>query len=209
MSGSLVRGEVLPVEGSGYRLLQTARERKARFGVGELVRLVQQAAHQVRRRIPGSLLLVGDLSTRKGGRAERHGSHRSGRDVDFAFYMVDRTGRPAAAEVFVPFDANGNSVEPPLEYRFDAARNWGLVRALLESKTADVQWIFVADHLRALLLAHGEAAGAPRALLGRARQVLRQPGAKGHWDHFHVRICCPAGDLPRCRDAGPRRAWTR
>jgi penicillin-insensitive murein endopeptidase len=209
MAGSLLRGEVLPVQGSGYRLMRTARERKARFGVSELVGLVQDAAHKVRRRIPGSLLLVGDLSTRKGGPIEHHGSHRSGRDVDFAFYMTDRKGVPATSEVFVPFDGNGFSVEPPMEYRFDTARNWALVRALLESRAAEVQWIFVADHLRARLLEHGAGAGAPRPVLNMARQVLRQPGAKGHWDHFHVRIYCPAGDLPRCRDVGPRWAWTR
>jgi penicillin-insensitive murein endopeptidase len=209
MSGSLVRGEVLPTRGSGFRMMRTTRDRKARFGVSELVRLVEESAHAVRRRIPGSLLMVGDLSPRKGGRVEHHGSHQSGRDVDFAFYMINNAGQPEATEVFVPFDANGHSVEPPMEYRFDTARNWALVRALLESKTADVQWIFVADHLRALLLDHGETSGAPRSVLGRARQVLHQPGRKGHWDHFHVRIYCPAGDLPRCRDVGPRRAWTR
>lgn len=209
MSGSLVHGEVLPVKGSGYRLMQTTRDRKARFGTTELTRLVQRSAHEVRRRIPGSLLMVGDLSGRKGGPTDHHGSHQSGRDVDFAFYMVDRGGKPVATEVFMPFDANGYSVEPPMEYRFDTARNWALVRALLESEAALVQWIFVADHLRALLLEHGAASKAPGPVLGKARQVLRQPGKKGHWDHFHVRSYCPAGDLPRCRDVGPRWAWTR
>jgi len=208
-NGSLIRGEVLPARGSGYRMMQTTRERRARFGVSELVRLVQQSAHRVQRRIPGSMLMVGDLSARRGGPIPHHASHQNGRDVDFAFYMVDRGGAPATAETFVPFDGNGYSVEPPMEYRFDTARNWALVEALLESEAAQVQWIFVADHLRTLLLAHAEESGAGRRALGRARQVLRQPSTRGHWDHFHVRIYCPDGSETRCLDIGPRWAWTR
>ncbi|MFO8071145.1 MAG: penicillin-insensitive murein endopeptidase [Polyangia bacterium] len=209
MNGSLERGEVLPRRGSGYRMMSTTRQRRARFGVHELVMLIKWAAHRVYARHPGSTLMVGDLSVRKGGPIEHHGSHQNGRDVDFAFYMIDGDGEPVTRESFVAFDANGFSVDPPMRYRFDTERNWALVRELLQSDSAVVQWIFIADHLEDLLLAHAEEAGESPLLRRRAEHVLHEPTGKSHWDHFHVRIYCPPDDGPRCSDVGPRWAWTR
>jgi penicillin-insensitive murein endopeptidase len=209
MKGSLTRGEVLPKKGSGYLMLKKTRDRRARFGVSELVYLVKDAAHKVYRRHRGSVLLVGDLSSRKGGPLENHGSHQNGRDVDLLFYVLDKSGEPVSPELFIPFDRNGYSVEPPMEYRFDTARNWALVEALIRSNRASVQWIFVADHLKQLLLDYATTHKAPRSVIGKARQILRQPGKKAHWDHFHVRIYCPADDRPACEDVGPRWAWVR
>lgn len=208
MKGSLIRGEVLPKKGSGYAMMKVTRERRARFGVSELVRLVKDAAHKVRRRHKGSLLRVGDLSSRKGGPIDNHGSHQSGRDVDLAFYVLGSSGKPVSPDLYIPFDGNGYSVDPPMQYRFDTARNWALVEALIRSEHAEVQWIFVADHLKQLMLEHATARKqTPRSVIGKARQILKQPGKKAHWDHFHVRIYCPADDRPRCQDVGPRWAW--
>jgi penicillin-insensitive murein endopeptidase len=209
MKGRLSRGEVLPKKGSGYVMRKVTRQRRARFGISELVHLVKEATHKVRRRHSGSLLAVGDLSTRKGGPIENHGSHQSGRDVDLGFYVLDRAGKPAQPPDYVPFDVNGYSVDPPLEYRFDTARNWALVEALIRSDKAEVQWIFVADHLKQLMLDYASSHQAPRNAIGKARQILKQPGKKAHWDHFHVRVYCPADDRPACQDVGPRWAWVR
>ncbi len=209
MKGSLKRGQVLPKKGAGYRMLKTAQERRARFGILELVMAVKDAAHKVRRKHKGSILWVGDLSARKGGKIDHHGSHQSGRDVDLIFYMKDRQGKQVSVDQFIPFDKNGFSVDPPMEYRFDAARNWDLVAALIESRHATIQWIFVATHLEKLMLAHAEAKGARASTRRKAKQILHQPGKKAHWDHFHVRVYCPAGDKPSCKEVGPRWAWTR
>jgi penicillin-insensitive murein DD-endopeptidase len=202
MAGSLAGGAVLPKRGAGFAVMQKTLERRARFGTEELVRLVEGAAAAVRRQDRGARLMVADLSQRRGGPFEHHGSHQSGRDVDLAFFMRDRDGRSVDPVDFVAFDHNGYSVDPPLAYRFDAARNWALVAALLASDRAEVQWIFVAEHLKRLLLDYAAASGARPALVARARQVLRQPGAKSHWDHFHVRVRCPAEGGQICRDWG-------
>ena len=209
MNGSLQRGEVLPRKGTGYVLIKSARERKARFGVLELVMLIKDAAYKVSRKHKGSILRVADLSTRKGGKIDHHGSHQNGRDVDFAFFMVDKQGAQAVSDVFVPFDANGYSVDPPMEYRFDTRRNWALAEALIKSRRATVQWIFVADHLKKLLIKYGETHGAKKSVLRMAEQIIHQPSKKAHWDHFHVRIYCPSDDSPECRDVGPRWAWVK
>jgi penicillin-insensitive murein endopeptidase len=202
MAGSLERGAVLPKRGAGFRVMPKTLARKARYGTEELVRLVEEAAAAVRRKDRGALLAVADLSRRRGGAFEHHGSHQSGRDVDLAFFMRDGKGGPAVPTDFVAFDRNGYSVDPPMAYRFDAARNWALVAALLSSKRAEVQWIFVAEHLKRILLDRADSAGADPALVARARRALRQPGAKSHWDHFHVRIRCPADGGESCRDWG-------
>jgi penicillin-insensitive murein endopeptidase len=207
MDGKLVRGEVLPKRGAGYELMPSTRERRARFGVTELIYLIKTAAHRVNRKHRGALLRVGDLSNRQGGEIDHHGSHQNGRDVDLAFYMRDRNGKPTTSDTFVPFDGNGYSTDPPLAYRFDVARNWALIEALITSDRAQVQFVFVADYLKTLLIEHARAARRPLSAIGKAKLLLKQPGKKAHVDHFHVRIYCPADDLPRCRDVGPRWAW--
>ncbi len=209
MDGRLRHGEVLPKRGRGYELSAAAQVRRARFGVHELVMMIKQAALDVARLHPGSVLTVGDLSSRTGGAIEHHGSHQNGRDVDFMFYLTNRAGRPITNRELVPIDPNGFSTAPPLKYRFDAARNWSLVEALLESEHAVVQWIFVSSAVERLLIDYAEGAGVSPRLIGMAGQVLRQPGGTPHVDHFHVRIYCPRGDRPDCRDVGPRWAWTR
>ena len=209
MKGSLINGEVLPRKGAGYVMIKESRRRRARFGVTELVRLVQHAAAKVRRSHRGSTLGVADLSVRRGGRIDHHGSHQNGRDVDLLFYLRDRAGHPVTNVEFIPIDRNGNSTDPPLAFRFDLRRNWSLVEALLTSKMAQVQWIFVSKNIKRLLLKHAEEIGASPRVRRQAAQALRQPGNKGHPDHFHVRIYCPKDDRPRCEDIGPRWAWIR
>jgi penicillin-insensitive murein endopeptidase len=209
MGGFLEQGEVLPKKGLGFRIRKETLARKARFGTRELVALVEDAAHRVAKKKPGSAVVVGDLSAPRGGELERHASHRSGRDVDFLFYLTDMKGRPVVNSEFIPVDANGFSTEPPMAFKFDIPRNWALVEALLLSRRATVQWIFVADRLRDLLLAHAQEQGVSPKILEMARQVLRQPGPQTHVDHFHVRIYCSPDHKPRCVDTGPRWAWAR
>ncbi len=209
MQGSLMRGEVLPRKGAGYFLTKETQRRRARFGVSELVALVKEAAFKVQRKMKGAVLKVADLSSRRGGRIDHHGSHQNGRDVDLIFYLIDEHEKRVENEDFIPIDANGYSTDPPMKYRFDTAKNWALIAALINSKKAVVQWIFVSDGIKKQLLAYAEAQGASKRTIQKARQILRQPGRKTHADHFHVRIYCPRNDRPDCRDTGPRWAWTR
>ena len=210
MKGCLEQGEVLPKKGAGYVLTEEARKRKARFGASELVALIKQAAFKVNRKHRGGLLKVADLSTRKGGRIDHHGSHQNGRDVDFVFYLTDTKGNPVLSHGFVPIDSNGFSTEPPMKYKFDTKRNWALVQALLTSDKAKVQWIFVSDKVKKLLLDYAREKKVSPRIIRMADQVLRQPGKKkAHVDHFHVRIYCPTSDKPKCKDVGPRWAWIK
>jgi penicillin-insensitive murein endopeptidase len=209
MDGSLTLGEVLPKRGAGYRLITQAKSRRARFGISELIALIKEAGFRVSRQYRGSVLKVADLSRRLGGPMEHHGSHQNGRDVDLLFYLTDMKGRTTSSEAFIPIDTNGYSTEPPMKYRFHTPKNWALVKTLLSSKKAVVQWIFVSENIKKLLLNYADESGESKTLVNKAKQVLRQPGPKTHVDHFHVRIYCPPSHKPSCRDIGPRWAWAR
>jgi penicillin-insensitive murein endopeptidase len=209
MNGSLEEGEVLPKQGRGYVLIKKTQQRRARFGATELILLIKDTASKVNYQHPKSVLKVADLSKRRGGLIEHHGSHQNGRDVDLLFYLRTLDGARSDVQQFVPVDKNGYSTKPPMKYRLDVKENWTLVKALINSTKAIVQWIFVSDHIRKLLLDHAKKTNEPKVLINKAEQVLKQPGPKTHVDHFHVRIYCPPADKPTCRDLGPRWAWTR
>lgn len=179
------------------------------YGTAELVGMLERAAAHVARELPGSKLTAGDLSRRRGGWFRPHRSHRSGRDVDIAFYTVDEEQSPLELPTFVRFRSNGEGRGRWGDGAFfDDARNWELVRAMLQDPAADVQYIFVGRWLRRRILRAGEERGAPEELLERASIAMEQPRRGGrHDDHFHVRIYCPDDDLERCRDLPPWRPW--
>jgi len=157
------------------------------------------------------------LSARTGGRHTRHGSHRTGRDADLLFYIVDASGRSVRGSGFFAFDERGASsvVAAGAPVRgvalFDTARNWALVRALLLDDEAPVQWIFCADGIKARLLAHAARHERDARALVRASYVLHQPtSGNPHRDHFHVRLACTARERALgCLDAGPVWPWLR
>jgi murein endopeptidase len=207
--GALKNGEVLPRSGDGYTLMKTATERRARFGVSELIQMIKWSSFLVHRQYGGEKAAVGDLSMRTGGEFEHHASHQNGRDVDIAFYALNRKGNSVRLNNMIPFDKNGFSIDPPMSYQFDTKRNWALISEMIGSSKAQVQWIFVARHIEELLLAYAEDTGVSAKTIRQAEQVLKQPSNSSHFDHFHVRIYCPEGDKPHCKDHGPKWAWYR
>ena len=187
-----------------------------RYGTEELVALLEWAADEVAREHPGSVLTVGDLSRRRGGRLRPHRSHRSGLDADLGFYLREaETGEPAHVGRFVALGRDGKGTFRETGYGFDDARNWTLVAALMGQDTVPVQYIMVIAPLKERLLAEGRRRGAPEALLHRVEEAVgpRRTG-RGRWarygthnSHYHVRIYCPLDDRPRCRDTPPVWDW--
>jgi penicillin-insensitive murein endopeptidase len=164
---------------------------RANWGLPLLVSLLERSALHVRKRFPGSVLLVGDLSHQYGGPIEGHRSHETGRDADIGFYFTDHKGKPKTPSDFVRVAADGRVIGQP-ELLFDDPRNWALVQALLTDSHARVQHVFVAAILRARLLAYARRVGVYWSLQKRAALALKQPTrGLSHDDHFHVRIGCP------------------
>lgn len=165
----------------------------ARWGVRELVDAIDRAAREVRKRFPDAILGVGHLSRKDGGEIERHHSHESGRDADLAFYLTDVAGRPVTRDRFMLILPNGIAAADS-HVRFDDARNWALLTALLTDPHARVTHVFVVSHLRTRLLAYAARVGAPAALRAHAAEIMMQPhNALPHDDHFHIRVACPLG----------------
>jgi penicillin-insensitive murein endopeptidase len=207
--GRILDAVELPARGDGYLVPSSWAERGLSWGTEELVGLLVRAARRVQREAPGATMYVADLSPRRGGPSAWHKSHQAGRDADVLFFATGPDGVTPAPppSAMVRFDDTGLAADGR---RFDVARNWLLVRALVEDPAVEVQFLFISAGLRRALLDHAAALGEPADLLERAGAVLLQPGdAPPHDDHLHVRIYCPASDRALgCRDRGPVR-WLK
>jgi len=213
--GSLRGGVALPLESTGLRF-NPARDRAARFGTVEVVRALVEAARRVDSELGGLPVTVNDLSLETGGPIPRHRSHQSGRDVDILFYQLGPDGAPIES-VGAFFDPDGRGVDfndlatpdDDVHLRLDVRRTWLFVRALLEGEHAEVQHIYVAEHIRSLLLEHATKIGAPSETIAKFEAVTCQPRYP-HDDHFHFRFFCTAEDIREgCRDSKPIYPWQR
>lgn len=216
--GYLARGVALPDRGAGFVRARMGDD--TRFGTPALLGALQRAAARIERELPGGApLVIGDLSTALGGDHDRHGSHRTGRDADVLFFLVDADGRSVRGSGFYAFDARGVSqlatADAPGSLKptayFDTARNWALVRALLLDREAPMQWMFCAGGIKARLLEYAMKNESDPEVIVRAGYVLHQPSqGNPHADHFHVRIACTARERALgCLDAGPIWPWMR
>ena len=167
------------------------REGGHSWGLPQLVHMLQHTATEVARKHRGSQMFVGDLSGRTGGHLDRHSSHQSGRDADVGFYVMNSRGKPMAVKRFIPFDDAGNARDAP-GVRFDEARNWTMVEAMLKDDRASVRYMFITNALRGKLLAYAAKKHVARELIDRAATAMMSPhDADLHDDHVHVRIACP------------------
>lgn len=208
-AGFLTNGKELPVEGRGFKWKSAADHH---WGLPRMVDLIEESAGKVDELRPGTRALhVGDISARGGGNLmPKHRSHRTGRDVDLLFYVTTLEGVPVANDGFVKIGPDGLGVSTAGRFvRFDADREWLLIRSLVASDKAHVQWVFVSRILEALMVEHAIALGEPAALVQKAQTVMQQPGdSLPHDDHIHVRIACEADEYAHgCEGGGPSWAW--
>ncbi|HEY1955773.1 MAG TPA: penicillin-insensitive murein endopeptidase [Polyangiaceae bacterium] len=206
--GVLVDGEELPREGPGFRFL---RDNGRHFATHRFALAIERAAAYVAKERPGATLVIGDISSKSGGRTLPHFSHRSGRDADLLYYWLTPEGAPVSDHGFLHVEPDGLAWDEENKrfVRFDVEREWLLVRELLSDDDARVQWIFVHENVKAILLAWAKARGEPTEILWRASQVMLQPNPGGpHDDHIHVRTACDASELVEgCQPFGPERPW--
>jgi len=151
--GHLRQGVPLSDRGEGYVRSRPGEE--TAYGTPALVSLIGRAASAVAQAYPGTMpLRVGDLGYARGGRHPRHGSHRSGRDVDIIFYAVDAQGRATRGRGWVAYDRFGAPQGPRRDEEmvfFDDARNWELVEHMVMDAETPVQWLFVSRGVKARL----------------------------------------------------------
>ncbi len=190
------------------RMVVKEGSKRTRHGTAELVRIIEHGAGEVAVRFPGARLTVGDLSRKSGGRFYPHKSHQSGRDVDLGFYMLSRSKEPVDVHRFLSMNSKNVAFGQGEMYRFDSARNWALIEALLSHPSVDVQHIFVVNSVKRSLLREAVRQSAPPETILKAERVISQPrrGAP-HRTHFHVRVFCADDDQPVCKDRPPFYAW--
>lgn len=207
-NGMITNAVPLPKKGEGYALL---RNNGRNWGNPRLVAAIQSAAKEVARTRPGGArLVVGDISARWGGRASGHRSHRTGRDADLLIYALTPEGRSIQSPGFVRFGPDGLGEIAKGKYvRVDLAREWQLVKALVTSREANVQWLFFARWLEALVIEYARARGEDPELVWYAESVLLQPGdSAAHDDHLHLRVACTPEEAVRgCLGGGPYWPW--
>jgi penicillin-insensitive murein endopeptidase len=168
------------------------------YGHPALVLMLYRTAKQIARQSPGSVLLIGDLSREYGGPLAGHRSHQSGRDADVGFFVTDASGKPVGSRQLRTFDSQGRARDGS-GLRFDDYRNWLLVQLWLKDSRADLEYVFVASHLRRRLLDFARARPAFSKYVEDASQFLRQPSnGLPHDDHFHIRIACPDKQRELC-----------
>ncbi len=211
--GALEGGVPLPLRASGL-VFNPTRDPTHRHGTVEVVQALVRAAGIVAEELGGQPVFVNDLSLPRGGPIPRHSSHQSGRDVDVFFYLLDEAGTPATP-VGAFLDPTGHGVDfknlqdgsDDVALRLDVPRTWRFVQGLIEDQEAHLQRIFVAEHLRALLLAHAKTTGASPSTVQRFSEMTCQPSYP-HDDHFHFRFFCTAEDIAHgCRDGEPIYPW--
>ncbi|MFT3774982.1 MAG: penicillin-insensitive murein endopeptidase [Minicystis sp.] len=207
-NGMITNAVALPKKGEGYALLRT---NDRNWGNPRLVAAIQGAAKTVARARPGGArLMVGDISARWGGQASGHRSHRTGRDADLLIYVLTPDGRSIESPGFVRFGPDGlGEIEKGKFVRVDVAREWQLVKALVTSPEANVQWLFFARWLEALVIEYARARDEDPELIWHAESVLLQPGdSSAHDDHLHLRVACtPDEAIAGCLGGGPYWPW--
>lgn len=212
--GTVTEGRVtgaarLPLPGQHYGVLPRQNTRHLIWATDGMIDAIIDAADEVAQEFPGSILWLGNIGARHGGDILWSVSHNAGRDADLAFYTTDPTGTPVAPPDLLHYDRRGRSLEYGGYYRFDVPRNWALVRSLVHSPHARVQYLFISDGLRSLLLDWARARGESAETLMRAAALLNQPGgALPHDDHLHIRTYCGRFDLGGgCEELGVVHSW--
>jgi penicillin-insensitive murein DD-endopeptidase len=170
------------------------------YGHPALVLMLTRTAKEITRAVHGSVMLVGDLSSKHGGPLAGHHSHQSGRDADVGYYALDAEGKPVTLDHFVVFGGDGKAADGS-GVTFDDYRNWLLVQSWVRDTRAGLSHIFVSRPLRHRLLTYAASRPAFKKYVTQAAALLEQPeDAEPHDDHFHVRVSCPKDQSEICRE---------
>ena len=212
--GLLTEGIELPAKGQGFAWL---RPYGGHFGTKSLVAAIEDGAAAAYEGPDAPPLMIGDLSQLGGGHLSGHASHRVGRDADLLFFYTTPAGAPVPAPGFIKVGPDGlaavvSGKGPPRSYvRFDVARSWKLVRALVSSPNAEVLWIFCSEPIEAMLIEYARAKGEDPEVVWHAESVLQQPrDSLPHDDHFHLRVACSPDDaVAGCAGGGPQWPWLK
>ena len=186
--GCIAGAVPLPLEGPGYQVLRTKRNRF--YGHPSLIAYVKKLGQQTRKAsLPG--FLIGDMSQPRGGPMTfGHSSHQTGLDVDIWFRLSTRPLPKAELEHPRPvslIDSASRAINPET-WTSNHAR---LIR--IAATFPEVERIFVNPVIKRMLC---------ETERGDRRWIAKLRPWRGHDEHFHVRLRCPRG-MPGCLSQKP------
>ncbi len=186
-AGCLAGAQALALDGVGYQVMHPSRSRY--FGHPDLIDFIRTLGQGVHEAGAG-VLLIGDLSQARGGRATGgHASHQSGLDVDIWFWAP-----PSAAK-----GPLSPAQREQLKARSVLDGKEGKVRAQWKKRVATTLKLAARDPRLARVFVNPvikrelcEDETKDRAYLRKIRPWY------GHDDHLHARLACPA-DSADCK----------
>ncbi|GDY25818.1 penicillin-insensitive murein endopeptidase [Agarivorans sp. Toyoura001] len=187
-NGCLAGAQALPLEGEGYQVIRSQRQRY--YGHPNLVNFISDYAKQLKQQGINNIL-VGDMSMPRGGQFNfGHSSHQIGLDVDIWLKLENDT--LSAKQLAKPYAV---SVVDKKQLTINKS-NWkGEHRTMLKVAAQDerVARIFVSPVIKEQLCNQ-------RTEQDDWLQKIRPWW--GHTSHMHVRLVCPAGDK-QCKNQKP------
>lgn len=126
---------------------------------------------------------IGDISKKGGGKLASHLTHQRGLDADIAYLVHERKTTGHRANKFHDRFTEQFGLRGKLEANFDLESNYKLFERILNDPGA--MKIFVGCGIYDALEAYDKTK--PQSIMN---QIFAE---KGHEDHFHLRLRCPAG----------------
>jgi penicillin-insensitive murein endopeptidase len=200
-AGCLQGGVPLALDGPGYQIMHPSRKRF--YGHPVLLEFIRALGRGVKNH-GLSVVLVGDMSQPRGGRAPGgHSSHQSGLDVDVWFWHPKQAKHALLSES----ERETLSARSILDGKSGGIRSaWKDYSAKILRIAAEdprVERIFVNPIIKRELCALPPAEGASPEANAASRAYLRKLRPwHGHDDHFHARLTCPAKS-PSCKNQAP------
>lgn len=207
--GYLVNAHQIRFPHPSLAMLERQSHRALNFTSDPMFEAVEFASKHVQQTYPGAVTYLGNFSAQGGGDIPYSVSHNSGRDADVAFFVTSTVeGTPYVMHDLLPLDDEGRympSEEQQLQENifaqkdrvplsFDVARNWRFIEGLMLWGGLDgkIQYVFVSNPLKKMLLDYARAEGASSdEVIDAADRILWQPrSALPHNDHFHIRLHC-------------------
>ncbi len=188
-NGCIAGAQALPVDGPGYQVVRLSRNRN--WSHPQTVAYVQKLGRAAMT-LGLPPLYVGDLSQPRGGPMSfGHASHQNGNDADIWFNLDPKPDlAPAARE-----DIAVVNLVTPDEQAIDPAAFRPQHTEILRTAAGfpEVDRIFVHFAIKKALCT---------SVTGERGWLRKIRPWRGHNDHFHVRLVCPAGS-PDCAPQAP------
>ena len=154
------------------------------FGTANTVAVLDTVLRQWAKTGHRQPVLVGNMSSRNGGKLSPHSTHQSGRDVDLGYPQVLPSGEELNWRVM-----NGRNL--------DAKETWALLSMLVQ--TGQIEVIYIDREIQKLL--HEYAVAKNLMSKGALKRWMEYPAptgsgspviqhVKGHADHMHARFKC-------------------